>query len=90
MSRDQEHELTVVSNMLPQIEEHLHKITEVTSRLTKINSMCINIDKHLLKQIKLNSGSAMVAGPNGSPGPFKGPGGPSRTQVQALQGPWGS
>ena len=28
MSRDQEHELTVVSNMLPQIEEHLHKITE--------------------------------------------------------------
>ena len=28
MSRDQEHELTVVSNMLPQIEEQLQKITE--------------------------------------------------------------
>ena len=45
MSRDQEHELTVVSNMLPQIEEHLHKITEHHKTVSNLKTPSSQVKK---------------------------------------------
>jgi hypothetical protein len=45
MSRDQEHELTVVSNMLPQIEEHLHKITEQHKTVSNLKTPSSQVKK---------------------------------------------